>query len=630
MNHQLPNDELLSAYLDGEATPQERELVDRALERNAPARQLLEELRMASRGCRELPRFTLGANFAQQVLRKAERAILLSDGEPALLSDGKPAATRDDRPPEAPRLAVLSEPTPAAAANRRRPRLAAASGNWLRLAAALLVLAPALTLMILAGRGPESTARTLAEGDHAAKLGDADTRSQPSSATTYDSVLSEEVGQGAFRDESHGGRADRSLRRGAGHQPTDGVAEFDNKRGGEKSPPVKATGGPQASFEALSEAGGMQIKPAEGMFFGGLGGEANEAPGTVVVHVAITDETWRKGPDKLFARHKELKAAELGRRPSPGGPEGDSRPDDKALDLSKLKSKYAADTSRVGVWNVEASQDDLRALLTTLREETQTGNQVLALAVQPPLTDKDMTSWSSFGFVNDFFLRQKQLEDQEHAERNKKASNKSSSGEALKLSRDGEGKDGADKDRADEVRANNEMRQRSERESVSEKKSAAAALDKSQAKKKAEERGESSAESPSRGTKQNDAKSDPGTQRLSETKKASPTPGSTGASENGSSRFAPAKKAVKPSESAKSKQTPAIAGGGGAPAKPEALDGRDLDSNGRLKNQPLPRADYREGGLAGAPRARAVFIFYVPNSPPPAASVRPPAAAKQQ
>src|SRR5437762_1078624 len=60
MNSFLPSDELLSAYLDGEATAQEREVVERALRENPVVRQSLEELRRLQAELCGLPRLRLG------------------------------------------------------------------------------------------------------------------------------------------------------------------------------------------------------------------------------------------------------------------------------------------------------------------------------------------------------------------------------------------------------------------------------------------------------------------------------------------------------------------------------------------------------------------------------------------
>ena len=69
--------ELLSAYLDGELTAGEQAEVERLLDDDPAARQLLEELRSLSVALQTLPREELGEDLSEKVLRAAERRVLL-------------------------------------------------------------------------------------------------------------------------------------------------------------------------------------------------------------------------------------------------------------------------------------------------------------------------------------------------------------------------------------------------------------------------------------------------------------------------------------------------------------------------------------------------------------------------
>ena len=71
-----PENELLSAYLDGELTAAEQAEVERLLATSPVARQLLEELRTLSSTLQAMPQYKLGEDLSQQVLRIAERQIL--------------------------------------------------------------------------------------------------------------------------------------------------------------------------------------------------------------------------------------------------------------------------------------------------------------------------------------------------------------------------------------------------------------------------------------------------------------------------------------------------------------------------------------------------------------------------
>ena len=69
-------DELISAYLDGELSGEDRLRVERVLAEDPAARRLLEELRSLSTTLHALPEPTLGPGFKDQVMRAAERAML--------------------------------------------------------------------------------------------------------------------------------------------------------------------------------------------------------------------------------------------------------------------------------------------------------------------------------------------------------------------------------------------------------------------------------------------------------------------------------------------------------------------------------------------------------------------------
>ncbi|HEX7449008.1 MAG TPA: zf-HC2 domain-containing protein, partial [Pirellulales bacterium] len=75
MNHPA-DDELLSAYLDGELAEDERARVERLLAEQAESRQLLDELRSVKQRLESMPAARLGDDFADRVLRQAEREML--------------------------------------------------------------------------------------------------------------------------------------------------------------------------------------------------------------------------------------------------------------------------------------------------------------------------------------------------------------------------------------------------------------------------------------------------------------------------------------------------------------------------------------------------------------------------
>jgi hypothetical protein len=78
----LPEEELLSAYLDGELSADERSRVEHLLASSSESRQLLEELRSIRASLQRMPRARLSHDFAEQVLRQAEKEFLTATAGP--------------------------------------------------------------------------------------------------------------------------------------------------------------------------------------------------------------------------------------------------------------------------------------------------------------------------------------------------------------------------------------------------------------------------------------------------------------------------------------------------------------------------------------------------------------------
>lgn len=76
MMNERSTEDLISAYYDGELTPAERETVERLLETSAEARQTLDVYRALSGLMHELPQQRAPAEFADAVMRAAERRTL--------------------------------------------------------------------------------------------------------------------------------------------------------------------------------------------------------------------------------------------------------------------------------------------------------------------------------------------------------------------------------------------------------------------------------------------------------------------------------------------------------------------------------------------------------------------------
>jgi hypothetical protein len=76
----LPQNELFSAYLDGELTAAEQAEMERLLATDPAARRLLDELKALSQTLQSLPQEKLGEDLSQRVLQAAERRMLTEGG----------------------------------------------------------------------------------------------------------------------------------------------------------------------------------------------------------------------------------------------------------------------------------------------------------------------------------------------------------------------------------------------------------------------------------------------------------------------------------------------------------------------------------------------------------------------
>jgi anti-sigma factor RsiW len=91
---ELPLEELLSAYLDGELSADEQDRAERLLADDPQARRLLDEFRGIGRQVRSLPLKKLPADFCQQVLRRAEQQMLAAAASPVHSRAASQAATQ--------------------------------------------------------------------------------------------------------------------------------------------------------------------------------------------------------------------------------------------------------------------------------------------------------------------------------------------------------------------------------------------------------------------------------------------------------------------------------------------------------------------------------------------------------
>jgi hypothetical protein len=166
----VSENELLSAYLDGELTATEQADVEQLLDESPEARRLLEELRALSSSLRSLPQYKLDEDLSEGVLRLAERRILAGDGR-----RGQDAPVSESAPPA--KMAPAAGPAP-----RDHSRPAA----WHRIvtprnfiyAAATAAAAVLLFVLTNDGRQPEF--------DEIARVSDEETERKKSGDKTSD------------------------------------------------------------------------------------------------------------------------------------------------------------------------------------------------------------------------------------------------------------------------------------------------------------------------------------------------------------------------------------------------------------------------------------------------------------
>ena len=156
-----PPDELLSAYLDGEANPTERAEVQRRLCDDPQARGILNDLNWLRKELGSLPQTTLPEDFCRRVIRAAEERVLIgkADDEPSLQQHA-PINGYANR--KAAAFAVIAPPVAPTAWRQRLRRPLAWSLMTVAAALVMLFLRPE-RLPDTAVTGPASTATVTAE-----------------------------------------------------------------------------------------------------------------------------------------------------------------------------------------------------------------------------------------------------------------------------------------------------------------------------------------------------------------------------------------------------------------------------------------------------------------------------------
>jgi hypothetical protein len=135
------HDELLSAYLDGELSAEERAGVEERLAVDPVARQMLDELRSVSLAVQGLPREKPGADLQSEILRRAEESLRSSTQPGERPSALRTVSTNGDDLPAAEQLTPHGGGVPPVSVGRTRR-------GWVW---AGLAVAAALLIMVLNG-----------------------------------------------------------------------------------------------------------------------------------------------------------------------------------------------------------------------------------------------------------------------------------------------------------------------------------------------------------------------------------------------------------------------------------------------------------------------------------------------
>ncbi len=173
-----PEHELLSAYLDGELSADDRVRVDQWLATDADARRAVEEFRALSATLKNLPAVPLDEDLSQRVLQTAEQRLLApspsaDDGRQGPSGDGRgqsvaaPLETAGGTGPNGPSTATTGGPAPASWRLGRllSPRVLAYSGVAVTVAVLVLLASPPPEEV---ARAPEEPAAPAMEADQPA------------------------------------------------------------------------------------------------------------------------------------------------------------------------------------------------------------------------------------------------------------------------------------------------------------------------------------------------------------------------------------------------------------------------------------------------------------------------------
>ena len=398
----LPHEELLSAYLDGEVSPEERARAERLLAENPDARRLFRQMQALQGSLGGLPQQALPDDFSQRVLRQAERQVLGSGGPSAETdaeaigspeNDARPVVNAesddDDAPPFSERV--------------RRPLVC------ILLAIAAVILAAIYNPLLFRLAGGS---RPVAVGDSVATEGISNYRMPRRGAATSKQGPSDTSAPGLPPPQPPSEAATSTFESDAEGLPSGGMA---GAKFGKNAGQAGGFGG--AGVERLA----VPDPDAAGLGATAIGAQG----GLLIVKLDVADAAAQSGAFRKLLTTQQLdwqRIDSAGERQAGEGQPGEGKPgekgdpteqggEDRFRDFGNGKPQYGGQpASDVDLYYVEATPEQIEATLTELRSRTDAYLSVeMAPAQDAPLQAHWQMQYSrNRGLSNDFLQQQVQ------------------------------------------------------------------------------------------------------------------------------------------------------------------------------------------------------------------------------
>jgi negative regulator of sigma E activity len=286
--HHPENDLLISAYLDGELSPEETARAEQLLASNPEARQLYDELKALRAGLQELPQHCLEIDFAQRVLQQGQQQ--LDEQKETLQTATGPAPH-------------TNQPTVPAIPSAHFPKLSRRGLGWslVAIAAALMIMAVTNSQDKNRELGQQVARRDIAENRPLESLSHvaSDQESKEKSSSLSSAVQKEDLGRVTL-----GAPLTTELRNGFS-------ATLDQTAKSLPTPPPAADSAPganwkqQAATKKTAESEGVAASAVNQSEISAGKPDVNGSVPVMVVHLDIQADADRSGEfDRLLAKNQ--------------------------------------------------------------------------------------------------------------------------------------------------------------------------------------------------------------------------------------------------------------------------------------------------------------------------------------